>query len=250
MTTFLAAQSVDMSGMFHFPWIRPGAVLTLEGPKADLHVDNPVGDDLDLTGEFPPAGGGFVDFVTRVDPDGEHVARIVFDQPLDVTEVLSQLQATNGVAAWFAGDDRIDGSRQGDRLHGAGGDDTISGGGGDDFINGGEGADVLRGGQGADRFEYLDAFESTPDAPDLILGFHGHAGDRIDLFQIDADVNTQGDQAFTHAGEAFTGMAGELIVNRLPGVFRVEGDVDGDAVADISILVMAAGSLTSADFIL
>jgi len=250
MTTFLAAQSVNMTSLFHFPWVRPDAVLTLDPRATVLTADNAVGDDVEFAGEFPPAGGGLIDTVTQVDPDGAHIARIVFDEPVDFSGVLlPQLMATNGVAALFEGDDRIDGSKGGDRLHGAGGADTISGDAGDDFIQGGAGADVLRGGQGADSFEYLDASDSAAGAPDLILGFHGHEGDRIALFQMDADVITPGDQEFTHVGEAFTGMAGELIINRLPGVFRVEADLDGDAVADFSLLVMAGGSLTGADFI-
>ena len=251
MTTFLAAQGVNMTELFHFPWIRPGAVLTLEGKMTDLHVDNPVGrDDLELTGDFPPAGGGAIDYITRIDPEGAHVGRIIFDEPIGVGPLLTQLRTTNGVAALFEGDDRIEGSKDGDRLHGGGGADTMSGGGGDDFIQGGEGADVLRGGQGADRFEYLAASESGPEAPDLILAFHRQDGDQIDLFLMDADLTTDGDQAFAYAGRAFSGQAGELIINRQPGAFRVEADLDGDAQADFSLLVMAGGSLTAADFVL
>lgn len=251
MTTFLAAQSVNMSFLFHHPWIKSDAVLTLDPKATVLTADNPVGDDVEFAGAFPPAGGGLIDFVTRVDPDGAHVARIVFDEPVDFSNVLlPQLRAINGVAALFEGDDRIDGSNEGDRLHGGGGADTITGDSGDDHIRGDGGADVLRGGQGADRFEYVDAADSAVGAADLILGFHGHEGDVIDLFLMDADVNALGDQAFTLVGETFTGAAGEITINRLPGVYRVEGDIDGDAVADFQILVMAGGSLGASDFVL
>jgi hypothetical protein len=250
MTTFLAAQSVDMSSLFHFPWIKADAVLTLDPRATVLTANNRVGDDVEFAGEFPPAGGGLIDYVTRVDPDGAHVARIVFDEPVDFSNVLLPLlRSTNGVAALFEGDDRIDGSNQGDRLHGGGGADTITGDSGDDHIRGDGGADVLRGGQGEDRFEYVAVSDSGVGAADLILGFHGQEGDLIDLFLIDADVNAAGDQAFTLA-DAFTGQAGELTVNRLPGVFRVEGDIDGDAVADFQILVMAGGTLGAAEFVL
>ena len=251
MTTFYAAQGVNMSVLFHFPWVRPDAVLTLDERATVLTADNPAGrDDVEFAGTFQPAGGGLIEHVTLVEEDGDHVARLVFDEPVDFSNVLlPQLKATNGVAALFEGDDRIDGSNQGDRLLGAGGSDTINGDRGDDFIRGGEGADVLRGGEGEDRFEYWDASESAVGAADLILGFHGHEGDLIDLFLMDADVGAEGDQAFTLA-EAFTGRAGELTVSRLPGVYRVEGDIDGDAVADFQILVMAGGSLGASDFVL
>lgn len=250
MTTFLAAQGVDMSSLFHYPWVKADAVLTLDPRATVLTADNRVGDDVEFAGAFPPAGGGLIDFVTRVDPDGAHVARIVFDEAMDFSNVLLPLlRSTNGVASLFEGDDRIDGSNDGDRLHGGGGADTITGDSGDDHIRGDGGADVLRGGQGEDRFEYVSASDSGVGAADLILGFHGHEGDVIDLFRMDADANTAGDQAFTLA-ESFTGQAGELTISRLPGVFSVEGDIDGDAVADFQILVMAGGSLGASDFLL
>lgn len=257
MTTFVAAESVNMTSLFHYPWIRPGAVSSFEpraGVATQVAFDNPVGDDVRLEGHFTIAdgavSGGRVDSVSLVTPEGEAVATIGFESSRELGEVLPQLQVHNGVASLFAGDDAIKGSNGPDRLHGLDGADTILGGRGDDFLQGGDGADVLRGGGGADQFEYLAVSESSVDAPDMILGFHGHGGDMIDLSQLDANLAAPGDQAFTYGGEAFDGVAGELTIQRLPGVYRVEGDVDGDGLADIQILVMAGGSLTTADFFL
>ena len=67
--------------------------------------------------------------------------------------------------------------------------------------------------------------------------------DRIDLAAIDADPALAGDQAFTWIGAAaFSGRAGELRV--VPGL--VQGDLDGDGLADFEI-GLEGGVLPGAD---
>lgn len=74
-------------------------------------------------------------------------------------------------------DDAVIGTDGNDALLGGAGSDILNGGDGDDILIGGAGDDTLVGGDGADVFVYTDIL----DAGDLIVGFDGAAGDRIDL---------------------------------------------------------------------
>lgn len=164
------------------------------------------------------------------------------------------------------GDDRMDGgaprSRGNDQMSGGAGDDTLLSGGALCTLDGGDGNDMLVarggynrmiGGLGQDVFT-VDAHastntyaftaiaDSTLAAPDLISTLHG--GDRIDLTAIDADLGTDGDQAF-HLVGSFGGHAGELMLAYDAGsdTTSLMGDVDGDGVADF--LVLIAGDQSS-----
>jgi hypothetical protein len=161
--------------------------------------------------------------------------------------------------AGTAGDDSLEGGDgaqfiQGlagdDTLRGQGGADTLSGGEGDDVLRGGPGNDVLSGGEGADRFVFRD---NALGFVDRILDFDRAEGDRIVLRPIDADTTTPDDDAFTFIGyAAFSGAAGELrAVSRNGGeVQRIEGDVDGDGVADLTIDVVTTATAQANWFVL
>jgi serralysin len=77
-------------------------------------------------------------------------------------------------------------------------------------------------------------------------------GDRIDLAAIDADPSAAGDQAFAWlgVGAAFTGASGQLAARQLGADLEVLGDVNGDGVADMAILVKNNATLTASAFIL
>jgi hypothetical protein len=143
------------------------------------------------------------------------------------------------------GDDSITGGAGRDILYGKNGNDTLNGGGGNDRLIGGLGADILNGGEGRDLYRFEDAAESTGTATDRITFFDAAAGERIDLLAIDANGNPDdGDQAFTFIGTntAFTqGVKGQLRVVETGGKWFVEGDIDGDAVADLVIEVANGG---------
>jgi hypothetical protein len=124
------------------------------------------------------------------------------------------------------------------RIFGGAGNDAIVGGHGNDLIYGGLGQDDLTGGAGADTFQYNSIAETTNAAPDHILDFTSGT-DKIDLSRIDADTNVAGDQAFTFIGaNAFDGHAGELrAVDSGLGYYNVQGDTNGDGIADFTIHV-------------
>jgi len=136
-----------------------------------------------------------------------------------------------------------------DTLLGGGGNDTLIGGYGNDRLVGGNGDDVLSGGTGGDRFVFSDPRHGT----DRILDFDAAEGDRILLRKIDADTATAADDAFVFIGDAaFSGTAGELRAKATDGgtVQRIEGDVDGDGVAELTIDVVTEATATAGWFIL
>ena len=65
----------------------------------------------------------------------------------------------------------------------------------------------------------------------------------------DARSNRAGDNAF-HAVADFTGKSGELRLQVQADGLVVEGDTDGDGLADFSIIVLGALSLQQSDFVL
>jgi Ca2+-binding RTX toxin-like protein len=156
----------------------------------------------------------------------------------------------------------VDGSavRDGNlKLYGGAGADTLIGGDGNDLIYAGGGADRMTGGEGQDVFQLRSVSDSPLSGTDAILDFESGT-DKIDLGFIDADSNTAGNQAFTFVGQAFSGngtagsgVAGELRSYRdgESGIWYVEGDVNGDGIADFQIAVITAtpDPLVSSDFI-
>ena len=115
----------------------------------------------------------------------------------------------------------------------------LEGRGGNDVINGFGGADQLLGGAGNDTFEF-----SVVDKLSRIVDWN--AGDKIDLKKIDA-IAGGADNAFTWIGDGnFTKVAGQL--HYKGGV--LEGDVNGDGVADFAITLVGSPLLGVGDLTL
>ncbi len=155
-----------------------------------------------------------------------------------------------------AGNDRLEGGAGNDKLYGNEGDDRLFGGAGNDLLDGGAGADLLEGGAGADVFRFAAPADSSVAARDVIADFVAGT-DKIDLSQIDAKTNQAGDQAFTLIGTGgFSKVAGQLryqVSTASDGhsFTLVEGDTDGNGMADFSIVLdhYKAG-LSARDFVL
>ncbi len=133
-----------------------------------------------------------------------------------------------------------------DHLWGYGGNDQLNGGAGADAIIGGAGADTLAGGTGDDTFWYIAASDSgiTLATRDLIVDFAGGAGgDVIDLSKIDANSKVAGNDAFKFVGTnvAWGGKAGELRAVWSAIGQIIEGDINGDKIADFSIDTIDVG---------
>lgn len=158
----------------------------------------------------------------------------------DTFYFVEQLVGSN-YADTLTGDDNING------LSGLAGNDTLNGRGGNDLLIGGAGADVLTGGAGADTFLFAAVTDSrNSSGRDTITDFTSKL-DKIDLRSIDASTRTSGDQAFSYIGSAaFSGRAGQL--HYVNGV--LEGDTNGDRVADFQISVLGVSAFATGDFLL
>ncbi len=138
--------------------------------------------------------------------------------------------------------DTLSGMDGADSLYGDAGNDVLDGGDGDDVLIGGTGYDRLTGGAGADRFAFTDldihrfSAGSGLVEKDTIVDLSFAANDRIDLSAIDANINLDGDQAFSFVGK-FTKVAGQAVLSLSGGVTTLQLDVDGDGRLDFSIAI-------------
>jgi Ca2+-binding RTX toxin-like protein len=133
------------------------------------------------------------------------------------------------------------------------GNDQITGGRADDRLEGFGGNDKITGGRGADTFVFKSIRDSGPtsDDCDFIMDFSTRQKDRIDLSAIDANLSRKGNQAFSFIGaKEFGAKAGELRYEKLESYTVVEGDVNGDGVADFSIALKGIHTLSKSYFIL
>jgi Ca2+-binding RTX toxin-like protein len=162
--------------------------------------------------------------------------------------LVTGLATGGGGSDTFVGIENLTGSAFGDNLAGDAAANVLRGGGGADVLTGGAGADDLFGGAGADRFIVSLLGDSAVGARDSIRDFNHADGDRIDLSLIDAIVGLK-DNAFTLTG-GFTHVAGQLISVWDTNHYVVQGDVNGDGVADFAINVFSTTVLVSADFLL
>lgn len=160
------------------------------------------------------------------------------------------------------GNDRLDGGIGDDSLYGGSGDDVVLGGAGVDVIQGQDGNDTITGGAGkdgvsgnfgADRFVFAngDFGGRTSATADIIFDFTQAEADRIDLKLVDAKSAVAGDQAFAFIGTAaFHNVAGELRFVQGASSTVVQGDTNGDGVADFWITLSGSIALKAADFVL
>jgi predicted extracellular nuclease len=142
-----------------------------------------------------------------------------------------------------------DGSNE---LYGFAGNDIIDGGKGNDEIAGGTGFDRLTGGEGRDTFAFFSAIEigNGVGTRDIITDFVSRT-DRIDLSDIDANLNRRGNQNFSFIGtNGFTGVAGQLNYVTDGTSTIVQADLDADRIADFQIELLGVTELRSQDFIL
>lgn len=148
-----------------------------------------------------------------------------------------------------AGADQLWGGAGNDILSGGDGADTLNGGAGNDVIEGGAGNDHLWGGAGSDIFRFRDEVVVAHDA-DEIFDF-SRGSDVIDLRSIDAKVGGTSNDSFSLIGsQAFHHVAGELQIKTYGDGVKISGDVNGDGVADFSILVHGVSALSAGDLYL
>ena len=147
------------------------------------------------------------------------------------------------------------GNELGNVITGNDGADTLKGLAGADILIGGRGRDVLYGGSEADVFLFKSLTDTgaTSSTRDIIADFRlDH--DRIDLSAIDAAAMSAATISSASSTRAFSGLSGELhyVSRTFAGVSStiVEGDVNGDRVADFQIELSGRYALVAADFVL
>jgi serralysin len=92
---------------------------------------------------------------------------------------------------------------------------------------------------------------SIGTARDRIADFSHAQADVIDLSAIDADGTTGSVNAFTWIGtSAFHHLAGELRYQASGTSTLVQGDIDGNGVADFALLLTGTVALQQSDFVL
>jgi Ca2+-binding RTX toxin-like protein len=118
------------------------------------------------------------------------------------------------------------------------GNDTLTGGNGNDTLTGGANVDTMTGGAGNDTFTFSSITDSGNGGatPDVITDFDDNA-DVINLSAIDANTTVAGNQAFIWIGNDNAWSDGFGIGQLRTWNGYLEGDVDGDHVADFRIKV-------------
>jgi serralysin len=136
-----------------------------------------------------------------------------------------------------AGNDILKGLGGSDILLGGDGADNMIGSGGVDSFTGGLGVDRLNGGAANDIYIFTSLDDSLVGAEDTITRLTRL--ETVNLSAIDAQTGA-GNQAFHLGGDHFDGQKGELIVfyNAAQNTTYIQGDVDGDGDADLSIKVL------------
>jgi Ca2+-binding RTX toxin-like protein len=196
-------------------------------------------DQLGLDGNYTMTLGGNFDGIETLvlyrGPDGDlnHFTLTAADTMVTAGQRLTVLGTTVITELVFDGSDELDGSF---RIFGGQANDILAGGHGNDILFGAGGSDHLAGVSGNDVYLFQSVAESTAAAPDRIQDLN--SGDKIDLSAIDANSATVADDAFSLIGaSAFSGVAGQLRLFQSGDSWMVEGDVNGDGIADLAILV-------------
>ena len=131
-----------------------------------------------------------------------------------------------------------------ENITGSAGDDTFTGNAGANILTGNGGSDLMTGGGGTDTFVFNQVSDSPLDSGrDQIVDF-AQGVDLINVSNIDAFT-------FINTG-SFNHVAGELRfdTSMVAGHTIVEGDVNGDGLADFQIELHTTVVLTAGDFVL
>lgn len=151
---------------------------------------------------------------------------------------LTGSSAANTVEAG-GGNDTVSGGLGADVLWGEGGDDRLTGGDGNDTLIGGIGRDTMIGGAGNDLFLYLHVDDI------------GLSGERIADFQSGLDQIDLTALGLSTVVASFSGTAGELRVSTpLAGQWLLQGDLNGDAVADFQLQILGVSLMGAGDILL
>ncbi|MEE4016129.1 calcium-binding protein, partial [Roseibium sp. FZY0029] len=181
------------------------------------------------------------DFVGEVAGNGIDTVLTAVSRNLDANvERMTLLGSGNINAGGNSLDNVILGNSGSNRINASSGNDTIKGDGGSDY---------LTGGSGDDTFVFSAITDSGPSSltRDRILDFT-IGEDTIYLASIDANLATAGNQAFMlDTNGSFS--AGEIRQTQYGANLLLEMNMDNDAAAEMSILLLNSGLLSNEDFV-
>ena len=225
---------------------------TLSGGNGQDTVKGNTGNDTIHGGEGDDwLHGGKQDDLLRGDAGADTIFGGLGNDTLHGNHDDDSLQGGDG-DDWMHGgknDDWLDGGPGSDTVFGGKGNDMLFGGAGDDVLSGGPGLDYLDGGAGNDIFDFSALSDSPSGAGNrdiIVAGFDNPGsltGDMIDVADIGLFVFL-GSANFSDHGEA------ELRVTDEGGNALVQGDLDGDGLADFEVVVenVLASSFGADDF--
>ncbi|USI72456.1 heparin lyase I family protein [Sphingomonas morindae] len=177
---------------------------------------------------------------SQADPGADLLAHVTAVAASTHSEIGNSFTGTTG-------DDKLVAGSAASLLDGGLGNDTLIGGAGNDLLMGGRGSDVMTGGGGNNVFWFgLGDTAADTKLADRITDFH--QGDKIDVSTMANAIS--GHAGFTFLGtDAFNGVAGAVHVVDIDGNSFVQGDLNGDKVADFSIRLDGHHSLAATDFL-
>lgn len=145
--------------------------------------------------------------------------------------------------------DTLTGNSGNNILRGGAGNDVLSGSAGDDVLDGGAGADYLNGGSGADRYVFSSLSDlGLNELADLIYGFNGSEGDRLDFSALDANLLTAAHDAFSFiGGDAFSDINATGQLRFADGVLY--GSSNADNAAEFAIQLIGVTTVTQDDLL-
>lgn len=147
-------------------------------------------------------------------------------------------------------DETIIGNDLDNVIDGQYGNDTIKGGLGADKIIGSVGSDVMTGGAGNDRFDWNLYSQFGTSTLDKVTDFA--TGDRLDVYDLDANLALTGNQAFAFIGTSAFSAPGQIryFTDATAGTTTIQGSNDADTTLEFSILLTGVRTMAAADFVL
>ncbi len=207
-------------------------------------------------GGIDPVGEGVIadlrdGTVSGLGNDGETIVNVEAMIGTSFDDILAGSDVRNIIRGGLNQDD-LHGRAGDDHLYGDDGADNLVGDAGNDWLYGGRGRDLQAGGAGEDVFVFTGLTDTgvTAATRDTIRDFE-KGEDRIHLTGIDAKSTVAGNQAFLFIDDdAFSGAAGQLRSYVSGTNTFVEGDINGDRVADFQIHLNVQVNLSALDFFL
>jgi Ca2+-binding RTX toxin-like protein len=198
--------------------------------------------------------GGLGNDTYTVDNVGDSVTEVAGEGTDLVNSTISYTLGANLEHLTLTGSAGVNGTGNelANNLVGNNATNTLSGGIGNDVLTGGAAADTLTGGVGADRFLLTALADSGVGAGlrDIITDFVSGT-DKISFAGMDANTGVALDQAFTMINTAaFGNVAGQLRYFTEGANTIMEGDVNGDGVADFQLQLTGNHSFVAADLLL